>query len=93
MDNAFKSIMRWGLGLACLLFIVWPLLALPAKDFSKGYFTFWCETAATDYSHSAAAKDPSMWNCHRSHLQRIVAATALTAAKCAEFAMLERIPF
>lgn len=41
MDNAFKWILRWGLGLAALLFVIWPLLALPAKDFSKGYFTFW----------------------------------------------------
>lgn len=31
-----------GTILATLLFILWPLLALPAKVFSKGYFTF-CE--------------------------------------------------
>mmetsp|Transcript_3555 Transcript_3555/g.10340 ORF Transcript_3555/g.10340 Transcript_3555/m.10340 type:complete len:694 (-) Transcript_3555:691-2772(-) len=41
MDNAFKWITRWGLFLAIMLFVLWPLLALPAKDFSKGYFTFW----------------------------------------------------
>ncbi len=41
MDNAFKWITRWGLALALILIVLWPLLALPAKDFSKGYFTFW----------------------------------------------------
>ncbi len=40
MENAYKWILRWGVGLAILLFILWPLLALPAKVFSKGYFTF-----------------------------------------------------
>ena len=41
MEVAFKWIVMWGTGLAVLLFVVWPLLALPAKVFSKGYFTFW----------------------------------------------------
>lgn len=58
MDNAFKWIMRWGLGLACLLFIIWPLLALPAKDFSKGYFTFWCEVMTNSGSILPLIKFP-----------------------------------
>ena len=33
--------MRWGSALTILLVLVWPLLALPATVFSKGYFTFW----------------------------------------------------
>ena len=41
MDVAFKWILMWGGGLSVLLYVVWPLLALPAKVFSKGYFTFW----------------------------------------------------
>ncbi len=41
MDNAYKWITRWGLALALILIVLWPLLALPAKAFSKGYFTFW----------------------------------------------------
>lgn len=31
----------WGSALTLLLVVAWPALALPAKDFSKGYFTFW----------------------------------------------------
>ena len=41
MEVAFNWIVFWGGGLAVLLYVVWPLLALPAKVFSKGYFTFW----------------------------------------------------
>jgi hypothetical protein len=32
---------RWGSALSILLVVIWPVLALPAKNFSKGYFTFW----------------------------------------------------
>ena len=32
---------RWGTALTLLLVVLWPVLALPAKAFSKGYFTFW----------------------------------------------------
>lgn len=32
---------RYGTALTILLVVVWPCLALPAKGFSKGYFTFW----------------------------------------------------
>lgn len=32
---------RYGTALAVVLVVVWPLLALPAGVFSKGYFTFW----------------------------------------------------
>lgn len=28
-------------GLTLVIFIMWPLLTLPAKVFSRGYFTFW----------------------------------------------------
>lgn len=31
----------WGSGLTLVLVVLWPLLALPAKDFNEGYFTFW----------------------------------------------------
>lgn len=41
MEHAYKWILKWGGGLALVLIIVWPCLALPAKVFSKGYFTFW----------------------------------------------------
>jgi Na+/proline symporter len=41
MEHAFKWILKWGGGLAFVIIILWPLLALPAGVFSKGYFTFW----------------------------------------------------
>lgn len=28
-------------GCAILFQVIWPVLALPAKDFSEAYFTFW----------------------------------------------------
>ena len=39
MDKARKIMLWVGWGLSVLLVIVWPLLALPAGVFSKGYFT------------------------------------------------------
>ena len=41
MEHAFKWILKYGGGLAFILIIAWPCLALPAGVFSKGYFTFW----------------------------------------------------
>lgn len=41
IDNAMKMITAWGVGLALVLVVAWPLLTLPAGVFSKGYFTFW----------------------------------------------------
>ena len=41
MEHAFKWIVKYGGGLAFILIIAWPCLALPAGVFSKGYFTFW----------------------------------------------------
>ncbi|GAB0497095.1 hypothetical protein MMPV_008418 [Pyropia vietnamensis] len=41
IDRAMKMISAWGIGLALVLVLAWPLLALPAGVFSKGYFTFW----------------------------------------------------
>eukprot|EP00177_Eucheuma_denticulatum_P007499 GFKZ01013653.1.p1 GENE.GFKZ01013653.1~~GFKZ01013653.1.p1 ORF type:complete len:686 (-),score=74.92 GFKZ01013653.1:55-2082(-) len=41
LARASKIIAWWGAGLTVLLVIVWPVLTLPARDFPKGYFTFW----------------------------------------------------
>jgi len=41
IDRAMKMISAWGIGLALVLVVAWPLLTLPASVFSKGYFTFW----------------------------------------------------
>ncbi|KAI7838882.1 hypothetical protein COHA_007348 [Chlorella ohadii] len=47
MNKARKIMMRVGWGLSFILIILWPLLALPAGVFSKGYFTFWVILAIT----------------------------------------------
>ena len=41
MDKAAKYMMWTCWGLTLILIVAWPLLALPAGVFSKGYFTFW----------------------------------------------------
>lgn len=41
LEKAMKMITIWGFGLTLVLVVAWPLLALPARVFSKGYFTFW----------------------------------------------------
>jgi urea-proton symporter len=41
LETASKIISVWGIGLSLLLIVVWPLLTLPFKNFSKGCFTFW----------------------------------------------------
>lgn len=41
MDRALRWTLIYGTLGALVLVVVWPLLALPAMDFSKGYFTFW----------------------------------------------------
>lgn len=38
-------IIKWGVGFTVVIAILWPLLTLPAKQFSKGYFTFWAVIA------------------------------------------------
>lgn len=39
--RACRFTYRWGTALTILLVVIWPVLALPATVFSKGYFTFW----------------------------------------------------
>ncbi|GFZ08620.1 urea-proton symporter DEGRADATION OF UREA 3 [Actinidia rufa] len=34
-------IVKWGIGFTLVIVLLWPLLSLPAGQFSKGYFTFW----------------------------------------------------
>ncbi|KAK4741272.1 hypothetical protein SAY87_024860 [Trapa incisa] len=38
-------IIRWGVGFTLLIVVLWPVMSLPAKVFSKGYFTFWAVIA------------------------------------------------
>ncbi|KAL7599032.1 hypothetical protein Lser_V15G22750 [Lactuca serriola] len=42
---AKRWIIKWGVGFTFVIVILWPVLSLPAKDFSKGYFTFWAIVA------------------------------------------------
>lgn len=41
LAKASKIISSIGIGMTLLLIIIWPVLTLPFKTFSKGYFTFW----------------------------------------------------
>ncbi|XP_015575080.1 urea-proton symporter DUR3 [Ricinus communis] len=41
LAKAKAWIIRWGVGFTLVIAIFWPLLTLPAGEFSKGYFTFW----------------------------------------------------
>lgn len=41
MAKAYKRTWFWSVTVSVLVFVVWPLLTLPAGVFSEGYFTFW----------------------------------------------------
>lgn len=41
LKKAKTWIIKWGIGLTILIVILWPVLSLPARVFSSGYFTFW----------------------------------------------------
>lgn len=45
LKHAQRWIIKWGIGFTVLIVIVWPIMALPAKVFSLGYFTFWAAIA------------------------------------------------
>ncbi|KAK7407040.1 hypothetical protein VNO78_08680 [Psophocarpus tetragonolobus] len=38
-------VVKWGVGFTALIVILWPILSLPAGEFSKGYFYFWAVIA------------------------------------------------
>ncbi|OVA12071.1 Sodium/solute symporter [Macleaya cordata] len=38
-------IVKWGVAFTVVIVILWPLLSLPAGEFSLGYFTFWAVIA------------------------------------------------
>ncbi|KAI6706838.1 hypothetical protein NL676_009800 [Syzygium grande] len=41
LNRAKAWIVRWGIGFTVVIVVLWPVLSLPAREFSKGYFTFW----------------------------------------------------
>ncbi|KAB1210467.1 Urea-proton symporter DUR3 [Morella rubra] len=43
--SARAWILKWGIGFTIVMVILWPLLSLPARVFSVGYFTFWAVIA------------------------------------------------
>ncbi|KAJ8754371.1 hypothetical protein K2173_002822 [Erythroxylum novogranatense] len=43
--KAKSWIVKRGVGFTVLIVVLWPLLTLPAGEFSKGYFTFWAVIA------------------------------------------------
>lgn len=45
LKHARNWIIKWGVAFTVLILILWPLLALPAKVFSEGYFTLWASIA------------------------------------------------
>lgn len=45
LKHARNWIIKWGVAFTILIVIIWPILALPAKVFSEGYFSFWAAIA------------------------------------------------
>lgn len=45
LNRAKAWIVRWGIGFTVVIVVLWPVLSLPAREFSKGYFTFWAVIA------------------------------------------------
>ncbi|GMQ03922.1 hypothetical protein CsSME_00049529 [Camellia sinensis var. sinensis] len=45
--RATAWIVKWSVGFTVVIVLLWPLLSLPAGQFSKGYFTFWAIIAIT----------------------------------------------
>ncbi|CAM8941545.1 unnamed protein product [Rhodiola kirilowii] len=43
--SAKRWIVKWGLGFTVIIVVLWPILSLPAGQFSLGYFTFWAVIA------------------------------------------------
>jgi hypothetical protein len=60
-----------GGGLSVVLIILWPLLALPAGTFSKGYFTLWVAIAlAWGLAASVTCIFAPLWES-RDHISKI----------------------
>ncbi|XP_042490885.1 urea-proton symporter DUR3-like isoform X1 [Macadamia integrifolia] len=45
LKHAKSWIVKWGIGFTVVIVILWPVLSLPARAFSIGYFTFWAVIA------------------------------------------------
>ncbi|CAF1919309.1 unnamed protein product [Brassica oleracea var. botrytis] len=45
LKRAKAWIVRWGLVFTLVIVVIWPVLSLPARVFSRGYFWFWAVVA------------------------------------------------
>ncbi|KAK5838055.1 hypothetical protein PVK06_006782 [Gossypium arboreum] len=45
LKTAKSWIVKWGVGFTVVIVMLWPLLTIPAGEFSVGYFTFWAVIA------------------------------------------------
>ncbi|XP_043688236.1 urea-proton symporter DUR3-like [Telopea speciosissima] len=45
LKRAKAWILKWGICFTVVILILWPVLSLPAREFSLGYFTFWAVIA------------------------------------------------
>jgi hypothetical protein len=41
LEEAYRWIKKYGMGLTVVFVILWPVLSLPEGVFNKGYFSFW----------------------------------------------------
>lgn len=55
MAYAYKMTWIWAITLSIVIFVLWPLLVLPAGIFSQGYFTFWVILSMVRTSSEQAA--------------------------------------
>ena len=81
MEHAYKWILKYGGGLAFILIIAWPCLALPAGVFSKGYFTFWVIISIIWglVSTSASASSAILPSCSHAWCRQKVSTAMATA--------------
>ncbi|KAH7414602.1 hypothetical protein KP509_14G001500 [Ceratopteris richardii] len=45
LGRAKVWILKWGIGFTCMIVVLWPALSLPARVFSREYFTLWAVVA------------------------------------------------
>ncbi len=68
MAYAYKMTWIWAITLSIVIFVLWPLLALPAGIFTQGYFTFWVILSMVSILHQKP--DSTQWavlgtNCNK----------------------------
>lgn len=78
LDAAKNWIMKWGITLSVVLFIIWPLLSIPAGVFTKDYFSFWIFVALTwGFLATAVIIILPLWESKNSILAVVAGVTGL----------------